>query len=52
MNVVSGCTTYFVKLERLKSTFFYIYFLTDNDKGILDIDFEYTYYYIFKILLS
>ena len=52
MNVVSGCTTYFVKLERLKSTFFDIYFLTDNDKGILDIDFKYTYYYIFKILLS
>ena len=51
MNVVSGCTTYFVKLERLKSTFFDIYFLTDNDNGILDIDFKYTYY-IFKILLS
>ena len=37
MNVVSGCT-------RLKSTFFDIYFLTDNNKGILDIeDFKYTY---------
>ena len=53
MNVVSGCTTYFVKLERLKSTFFDIYFLTDNDEGILDIDFKiYIHTYIFKILLS
>ena len=44
MNVVSGCTIYFVNLERLKSTFFDIYFLTDNNKGILDIeDFKYTY---------
>ena len=47
MNVVSGCTIYFVNLERLKSTFFDIYFLTDNNKGILDIeDFKYTYQHI------